>query len=90
MVCCARAALLSLPTGDDFVREAARLDWRGSPRGMMNVAPVERYGAEVLPWLAEHLQPGGTLTNIPWCVLPCLFASLSGHHAPLRYATRMW
>jgi hypothetical protein len=68
------AALLSLPSGADFVREAGRLEWRGPPRGMMNVAPVERFGAEILPWLTDHLEADGTIVNIPWCVLPCLFA----------------
>jgi hypothetical protein len=68
------AALLSLPSAADFVREARRLEWRGSPRGMLNVAPVERFGTGILPWLADHLQPDGTLVNVPWCVLPCLYA----------------
>jgi hypothetical protein len=68
------AALLSLQDADEFVREARRLTWKFDPRGMDNVAPFERYGDEILPWLADHLDAKGNLFNRPWCVVPCLLA----------------
>jgi hypothetical protein len=69
------AALLSLDDGDEFVGQARRLDWRFHVRGRDNVAPHERYGDAILPWLADRVDADGLLHNVPWCVLPCLMAS---------------
>ena len=67
------AALVSLADGKEFVREARRLSWKGSPRGMDNVAPFQRYGAAILPWLLDALDAKKkTFRNQPWCIAPCL------------------
>lgn len=66
------AALLSLADADEFVTEATRLVWKFSPRGFDNVAPLERYGDAILPWLASRVDDKGTLDASPWCVVPCL------------------
>lgn len=68
------AALMSLDDAEEFVREATRIRWFFHPRGRDNVAPYERYGEGILPWLEAHVQRG-RLVNIPWCVDPC-FAAL--------------
>jgi hypothetical protein len=67
------AALLSLGDAAEACREAGRLTWDFHVRGMGNLALVERYGDGILPWLASRVD-GGTLRNVPWCVLPCLLA----------------
>ncbi len=67
------AALLSLEDAAELVRHATRLSWEFHVRGRENVAPFERYGAGILPWLESRLHPSGVLVNIPWCVVPCLF-----------------
>jgi hypothetical protein len=67
------AALLSLENADEFVREAKRLVWEGSPRGMYNVAPFQRYGSGIRPWLLTGFnRETRTFTNQPWCLAPCL------------------
>ena len=66
------AALLSLSDGAEFVREAQRLKWKFSPRGFDNVAPAERYGDAILPWIRDSIGPDGQLPRDPWCLLPCL------------------
>jgi len=66
------AALLSLENAEEFVRHATRLSWEFHVRGRNNVAPFERYGDAMLPWLQSRLEANGVLHNIPWCVLPCL------------------
>jgi len=66
------AALLSLEDAGEFVREATRLQWKFSPRGFDNVAPFERYGAAIVPWLAHFVDAKGRLTSTPWCIVPCL------------------
>ena len=67
------AALVSLADAKEFVREARRLEWKASPRGMYNVAPFARYGAGILPWLLDACdRDTKTLRNTPWCIAPCL------------------
>jgi len=67
------AALVSLADGKEFVREARRLKWKGSPRGMENVAPFQRYGVAIRPWLLDFCnRRTKTLRNDPWCIAPCL------------------
>ena len=61
-------ALLSLPNAASFVEEARRLAPVPDPRGHHNLAVHERYGDEVLPWLADHLDASGALHNVPWSV----------------------
>ena len=67
------AALLSLEDGAEFVHEARRIVWKFSVRGFDNIAPVQRYGATVLPWI-EHNIKADKLAEQPWCLLPCLLA----------------
>jgi hypothetical protein len=69
------AALLSLADAAEFVTHARRLSWQANVRGMNNLAPYERYGDGILPWIASHVDEDGTLRDVPWCVLPCLLAS---------------
>ncbi|XVQ09451.1 hypothetical protein ACQP1W_44145 [Spirillospora sp. CA-255316] len=69
------AALLSLEDAEEFVTRAAGLRWEANVRGMDNIAPYERYGDGVLPWIATRVDEKGVLHNEPWCVLPCLLAS---------------
>ncbi|HNC95494.1 MAG TPA: hypothetical protein PKW90_05175, partial [Myxococcota bacterium] len=66
-------ALCSLDNGDELLRLGGALVWEMPPRGRENVALLERYGADLLPWLKSRMQ-GGVLVNHPWCVLPCLLA----------------
>jgi hypothetical protein len=68
------ASLLQLPNGASFVDVARRLRWDCDPPGMDNIDPVDRFGADVLPWLEDHLLDGGVLVNTPWCIAPCLIA----------------
>lgn len=66
-------ALLSLPDAASFVDEARRLAPVPDPRGHYNLAVHERYGDDVLPWLADHFDgASGTLHNVPWNVMPLL------------------
>jgi hypothetical protein len=69
------AALLSLEDGAEFVTHATGLRWKTIVRGKENLAPYERYGDGVLPWIASRVDEDGVLHNVPWCVLPCLLAS---------------
>jgi hypothetical protein len=69
------AALLSLEDAEEFVTRAVGLRWEANVRGMDNIAPYERYGDGVLPWIATRVDRKGELRNEPWCVLPCLLAS---------------
>src|ERR1700690_915666 len=67
------AALVSLADAKEFVREARRLVWKDSPRGMDTVAPFERYGAAIVPWLLDAIdRKKKTFRNKPWCIAPCL------------------
>jgi hypothetical protein len=66
------AALLSLENAEQFVREASRIVWKLSPRGFDNIAPFERYGAAIMPWLARNVDEKGKLAPSPWCIVPCL------------------
>jgi hypothetical protein len=68
------AALLRLADGASFVDAARRLRWSFDPPGMDNTEPVDRFGASILPWLADHVLDGGVLVNTPWCIAPCLVA----------------
>jgi hypothetical protein len=68
------AALLSLETAEEFVTEASRLVWKFSPRGFDNIAPVERYGEKIVPWLARNIDAEGRVAPSPWCTEPCLLA----------------
>lgn len=68
------AALLSLKDGDEFVEQACRIRWKFHPRGFDNIAPVERYGEAVLPWLAKSISRAGKVADAPWCLRPCLLA----------------
>ncbi len=68
------AALLSLESAEEFVREASRIQWAFHVRGHDNLSALDRYGAAILPWLRSRIDRNGTLHNIPWCVLPCLLA----------------
>jgi hypothetical protein len=61
------AALLSLADADELVREASRLEWRYHPRGKDNTAIVERYGADILPWIAGRVRDD-VLVDVPWCL----------------------
>ncbi len=69
------AALLSLRDAGEFVTHARRIEWHFHVRGRENLAPLERYGIEILPWLEAHVSEQGTLHDVPWCVLPCLLAT---------------
>lgn len=62
--------LLSLADADEFLREARRLAPLAHPRGHYNDALFVRYGAAILPWLADHFDAErGVLTNVPWNVM---------------------
>ena len=63
---------MSLSDAEEFVREALRLTWKFSPRGFDNVAPVERYGVAIVPWLARNVNAEGQVAPSPWCTVPCL------------------
>ena len=65
------AALLSLGDAAEFVAQATRIAWSYHPRGRNNIAPHERYGDAILPWLEAFISDG-VLVNRPWCVAPCL------------------
>ncbi len=80
------AALLSLETADELVREARRLRWEFHVRGRDNLALHQRYGDAILPWLESRLDDEGVLFNVPWCVVPCLLAI--GTRAALALALR--
>jgi len=69
------AALLSLEDAAEFVTHARGLRWQANVRGKDNLAPYERYGDGVLPWISARVDEEGVLHNVPWCVLPCLLAS---------------
>jgi hypothetical protein len=94
------AALLSLGSADEFVREATRLTWKHSPRGDDNIAPHERFGDAILPWLAHFVDEKGTLAMSPSCVLACLatmdsVAALEvllriEHHVNIKKVLRAW
>lgn len=81
------AALLSLADGGEFVREASRLRWVDHPRGAHNIDPYLRYGDAIVPWLATFLH-GGRLSNVPWCVVPCLLECGTDAAFELAWATR--
>jgi hypothetical protein len=66
------AALLSLADAAEFVKVASRLRWEHPQRGRDNVAPHERYGDAILPWLAGALGPDGRFPPNLWCAAPCL------------------
>lgn len=67
------AALCSLEDATELVREASRLTWTGSPRGMFNVALHQRYGDAIAPWLLRFVDaPARTIRDTPWCIAPCL------------------
>ena len=68
------AALLSLEDAAEMVGEATRIQWRFHVRGHDNIAPVERYGAGMLPWIESRIDSRGVLLNTPWCLKPCLLA----------------
>jgi hypothetical protein len=68
------AALLSLEDAEELLREVRRLRWFFHVRGQENIELVLRYGAVILPWLAEHVDEEGLLHNVPWCIAPCLVA----------------
>lgn len=68
------AAMLALPDGAALAREAKHLDWQMPPRGRENTDLVERFGADVLPWIRTRITDDGVLLNQPWCVVPCLMA----------------
>jgi hypothetical protein len=61
------AALLSLAGADELVHEASRLAWRYHPRGKQNTALVERYGADMLPWITSRVGDE-VLVDVPWCL----------------------
>lgn len=82
------AALLSLEDTAEFVKEATRLSWEFHVRGRDNLAPLERYGEGIVPWLRSRLRADGVLVNVPWCVVPCLLAIPSGQALELALATR--
>ena len=67
-------ALLSLENAEEFCEHAIRLRWETDVRGRDNIAPYERYGDGILPWIATRVDRAGRLRNEPWCVLPCLLA----------------
>lgn len=79
------AALMSLADADELVREASRIRWFFHPRGRDNVAPLERYGEAILPWLTTFILPNGVLIDVPWCVTACL-----GAIASREVFERMW
>ena len=74
----AESGQLDAPTGAREIgqgrrrKEDARL-LTGETRWTDNLALHERYGDAILPWLRSRLR-NGVLTNVPWCVLPCLLA----------------
>ncbi|MGZ3419905.1 MAG: DUF7003 family protein [Polyangiales bacterium] len=66
-------ALLSLADAAEFVAQARRLAPVPDPRGHYNVAVHERYGDEILPWVADHFEATtATLHNVPWNIMPLL------------------
>jgi hypothetical protein len=81
------AALLSLEDAAEFVKEGSRLSWEFHVRGRFNVAPLERYGDAILPWLRSRLRTDGVLVNVPWCVVPCLLAIPGREALDLALAT---
>ncbi|HEY8075427.1 MAG TPA: hypothetical protein VIF62_14985 [Labilithrix sp.] len=80
------AALLSLESADELVRHAKRIAWEFHVRGRDNVALFERWGAAVLPWIETRIEDG-VLTNVPWCLVPCLL-TMDGKDA-LRVALKV-
>jgi hypothetical protein len=68
------AALLSLETAEELVRHAKRIDWQFHVRGRDNLALFERWGAAILPWIESRIDDRSVLTNVPWCLVPCLLA----------------
>jgi hypothetical protein len=81
------AAILSLEDVGEFVREATRISWEFHVRGRDNTAPLERYGAGILPWLRSRLRADGVLVNVPWCVVPCLLGIEGREALELALAT---
>lgn len=67
------ACLMSLEDAQEFVREATRLEWRFHPRASQNLEPLERYRAEIFPWLRSRVKDD-VLINVPSCVVPLLCA----------------
>ncbi|MBN2491094.1 MAG: hypothetical protein JXQ29_09610 [Planctomycetes bacterium] len=74
------AALLSLEDAREFVRCARRLEWSEDPRGEESAACAERYGAGMLPWVADHVAEDGGFRNAPSSLRACLLA-LGGRRA---------
>jgi len=70
-------ALLSLENAEEFCEEALRIEWDADPRGKENLAPLERYGEDVLPWLEGSVKDDMTFAEKPWCLLPILQKLLS-------------
>ncbi len=68
------AALLALEDAAALVAEATRLRWDFHPRGFDNTELHDRYGDDIVPWLATCVDDDGVLHNRPWCVVPCLLA----------------
>jgi len=79
------AALLSLEDPREFLRHARRLDWTEEPRGENNIALAERYGAGILPWIADHVDPEGDFLVTPACLSSCLLAVGSRRAFELAY-----
>jgi len=77
-------ALLSLENAEEFCKEALRIEWKFSPRGRYNIAPFERYGDGVLPWLEGSILNDDTFPETPWCLLPILQKLLSLDPVPSR------
>ena len=67
------AALLSLESVEEFVREGLRLEWRFHCRKHQCLDLLERYGQGIFPWLASFVKDG-VLVSLPWCVGDCLLA----------------
>jgi hypothetical protein len=81
------AALLSLDSAEELVRHAKRIEWEFHVRGRDNIALFERWGAGILPWIESRIDERGVLTNVPWCIVPCLLA-MDGKDA-LRVALKV-
>ena len=58
------AALLSLPNAKEFVRHAKRLKWEDEPAADTVLAPHDRYGDDIFPWIEEAVADN-ELTAVP-------------------------
>jgi|GEM_PF-2658620 len=67
------AALLSLADADEFADRARKIHFKWEGRGFDNTSAFDRYGDDVLPWIARAVSDDGVLVHVPWLYLPALY-----------------